>query len=42
MTDLAQRETQFATGYSAKPKRGGYGWYLVPGAILFVAVIPDR
>ncbi|HEY5847701.1 MAG TPA: sugar ABC transporter permease [Microlunatus sp.] len=40
MTDLAERETQFTTKQPATPRRrGGYWWYLVPGAILFVAVI---
>lgn len=40
MTDLAQRETAAPVERSAsKPRVGGYWWYLVPGAILFVAVI---
>jgi raffinose/stachyose/melibiose transport system permease protein len=39
MTDLAQRDPELTTRRSATPRHGGYWWYLVPGAILFVAVI---
>jgi len=40
MTVFAQQDNKAPTKRSAaRPGRGGYWWYLVPGAILFVAVI---
>ena len=40
MTTLAHRTSGVATGTSAsRAGRGGYWWYLLPGAVLFVAVI---
>jgi raffinose/stachyose/melibiose transport system permease protein len=41
VTDLAERETDTTAKHSAytRRSRGGYRWYLVPGGILFVAVI---